>query len=69
MADDRVLQRQVLYLGEINDGQKAAWTRALEVAADDGDFSQVAIFPDDGAASELDCEVVQIRLSERSSAI
>ena len=27
-ADDRVLQRPVLYLGEINDSQKAAWARA-----------------------------------------
>jgi len=28
-ADGRVVQRQVLYLGEINDSQKAAWTRAM----------------------------------------
>ncbi len=65
-ADDRVLQRQVLYLGEINDSQKRAWTRAVEVFADDGEASQVAIFPDDRSAPELDCEVVQIRLSELS---
>ena len=65
-ADDRVLQRQVLYLGEINDSQKAAWTRAIEVFADDGEASQVAIFPDDRTAPQLDCEVVQIRLSELS---
>ena len=25
--DGRVVQRQVLYLGEINDSQKAAWSR------------------------------------------
>ena len=35
-ADDRVLQRQVLYLGEVNDSQKAAWTRAIEVFAEAG---------------------------------
>jgi hypothetical protein len=35
-ADARVLQRQVLYLGEINDSQKAAWTRAIEVFAEAG---------------------------------
>ena len=29
--DGRVVQRQVLYLGEINDGQKAAWCRTIEV--------------------------------------
>jgi hypothetical protein len=65
-ADDRVLQRQVLYLGEINDSQKAAWTRAIEVFAEAGQARQVAIFPDDRPAPELDCEVVQIRLSELS---
>ena len=65
-ADDRVLQRQVLYLGEINDSQKAAWTRAIEVFGDEGEARQMAIFPDDRPAPELACEVVQIRLSELS---
>ena len=65
-ADDRVLQRQVLYLGEINDSQKAAWTRAIKVFADDGEAQQVAIFPDDRAAPQLECEAVHIRLSELS---
>ena len=29
----RVVQRQVLYLGEINDSQGAAWCRTIEVAS------------------------------------
>ena len=29
--DGRVVQRQVLYLGEINDSQRAAWCRSIEV--------------------------------------
>ena len=57
---------KVLYLGEINDSQKAAWTRAIEVFAEAGPARQVAIFPDDRPAPELDCEVVHIRLSELS---
>ena len=65
-ADNRVLQRQVLYLGEINDSQKATWVRAIEVFADEGEARQMAIFPDDRSAPELACEVVQIRLSELS---
>lgn len=65
-ADDRVLQRQVLYLGEINDSQQAAWTRAIAVVSEGGEARQVAIFPDDRPAPELACEVVQIRLSELS---
>ena len=52
-ADDRVLQRQVLYLGEINDSQKAAWTRAIKVFPDDGEAQQEASFPDDRAAVGL----------------
>ena len=39
---------------------------AIAVFADDGAPSQVAIFPDDRTAPELDCEVVQIRLRELS---
>ena len=62
----RVLQRQVLYIGEINDSQKAAWTRAIKVFADDGEAPQVAIFPDDRAAPPLQCEAVLIRVSELS---
>jgi IS4 transposase len=63
--DQRVVQRQVLYLGEINDLQQAAWTRAVGVFQDGGAGSkQVAIFPDDRPAPELQHEVVQVRLSE-----
>ncbi len=42
----RVVQRQVLYLGEINDSQKAAWCRCIEVfEAPRGERRQVALFP------------------------
>ncbi len=30
-ASGRVVQRQVLYLGEINDAQRAAWCKSIEV--------------------------------------
>jgi hypothetical protein len=61
----RVVQRQVLYLGEINDSQKAAWCRCIEVfEAPQGEGRQVALFPEDRAAPELAHEVVQVRLSE-----
>ena len=32
-ASGRVVQRHVLYLGEINDSQKAAWCKTIEVLA------------------------------------
>jgi hypothetical protein len=41
----RVVQRQVLYLGEINDSQRAAWSRAIEVFDDGGDRSRSRCFP------------------------
>ncbi|MDH3276273.1 MAG: IS1634 family transposase [Gammaproteobacteria bacterium] len=61
---NRVVQRQVLYLGEINDQQHAAWCRTIDVVQEDARKArQIAIFPEDRPAPELDCEVVQVRLN------
>ena len=35
LLGDRVVQRQVLYLGEINDSQEASWRKTLEVFDED----------------------------------
>jgi hypothetical protein len=65
VADGRVVQRQVLYLGEINDAQRAAWCRCIEVLDEDRAAAvQVALFPEDHAAPQLACKVVQVRLNE-----
>jgi hypothetical protein len=62
---NRVVQRQVLYLGEINDQQHAAWCKTIEVAQQGKRRpQQVAIFPEDRPAPELDCDVIQVKLSE-----
>ena len=58
----RVVQRQVLYLGEINDSQRAAWCRTIEVLQGASGCAQMALFPEDREAPELDCAVVQVRL-------
>ena len=58
----RVVQRQVLYLGEINDSQRAAWCRSIEVLCGGPDPKPVALFPADREAPELDCEVVRVEL-------
>ncbi|MGP0089626.1 MAG: IS1634 family transposase [Xanthobacteraceae bacterium] len=60
----RVVQRQVLYLGEINDSQRAGWSRAVEAFDDKGQSTQIALFPEDRVAPVLDCDVVSIRLSQ-----
>jgi hypothetical protein len=62
---NRVVQRQVLYLGEINDGQRAAWCKTIEVVQEGKRKPrQVAIFPEDREAPALDWDVVQVKLNE-----
>lgn len=59
----RTVQRQVLYLGEINDSQRAGWCQAVEAFDESGQHSkQIALFPEDRAAPPLDCDVVHVRL-------
>src|SRR5438309_1968971 len=64
VSGGRTVQRQVLYLGEINDSQKAAWCRTIEAFDEAGqDPRQIALFPEDRPAPVLDCDVVHVRLS------
>jgi len=45
-ARGRVVQKPVLYLGEINDSQHAAWCREIEAFDEDSRRSrQLALFP------------------------
>jgi hypothetical protein len=66
LDDNRVVQRQVLYLGEINSSQAAAWRKAIEVFDEDaGAPCTLALFPEDRCeAVAADASVVQLRLSE-----
>ncbi|KXK29913.1 MAG: hypothetical protein UZ01_01389 [Candidatus Brocadia sinica] len=61
-----MVQRQVLYLGELNDNQRAGWVRTIEaVAGEKPTARQVALFPDDREALPIpDCETVQVRLDK-----
>jgi len=64
VADGRVVQRHVLYLGEINDSQRAAWCRSIAVFDEDrAEAAQIAVFPEDRPAPELSCAVVQVKLN------
>ena len=45
LLNGKVVQRQVLYLGEINDSQQLAWRKTIEVF-DEGAKRQVALFPE-----------------------
>jgi len=66
VAGGRVVQRHVLYLGEINSSQAEGWRKAIEVLDDDAGRSRtMALFPEDRCAGIApDASVVQVRLSE-----
>ncbi len=65
LDDGRVVQRQVLYLGEIHSSQAAAWRKAIEVLdTASGEPRTLALFPEDRCeALADDAGVVRLCLS------
>jgi transposase len=64
--DRRVVQRHVLYLGEINSTQELAWRKSIEVFQD-GQMrpATVALFPEDSCEALIpDESIVRVRLSQ-----
>jgi transposase len=60
-----VVQRQVLYLGEINDSQRAAWQKSIAVFDEQqGQFRQCVLFPEDRMSAADDPSAVQVRLNQ-----
>jgi len=48
LASDKTVQRTVLYLGEINDQQQAAWRKTLSVFDEEQqEYANLSLFPDD----------------------
>jgi len=66
LAGGRVVQRHVLYLGEINSSQAAVWRKAIEVLDEDvGHSRTMALFAEDRCTAVIsDASAVQLRLSE-----
>ena len=66
VAGGRVVQRHVLYLGEINDSQELAWRRSIEVLEDGAAQPQtLSLFPEDRCAAALaDASTVHVKLSQ-----
>jgi hypothetical protein len=63
--DGHRFQRQVIYLGEINDRQKASWIKQIEVFDEDKEeYGTMALFPEDRLAASPETPAVQIRLKE-----
>src|SRR6202043_3129793 len=65
LQSGKVAQRQVLYLGEINDSQQAAWRRTLEVF-DEGEqrFTPLSLFAEDRPVPADAVDSVQVKLRE-----
>jgi hypothetical protein len=64
VSGDRTVQRTVLYLGEINDTQQAAWRKTLAVF--DEDTQQVrnlSLFPEDRTIPADAVDSIQVKLS------
>jgi transposase len=66
VAGGRVVQRHVLYLGEINSSQELAWRKSIEVFEDGAERpSTLSLFPADRCEAVIpDESVVRVRLSE-----
>ena len=66
---DRIVQRHVLYLGELNGRQEAAWRKTVELLGEEEAAArrQVALFPEEHApldSAEGEAPVVRIKLAE-----
>lgn len=59
----RVVQRQVLHLGELNTTQLDSWQHTIEVIHEDGQRHQRRLFTDREAQAPADPDVVEVRLS------
>ena len=61
----KVVQRQVLYLGEINDSQREVWRKSIEIFEDGRSAPRtVALFAEEQTAPIDDEQVIQVRLKD-----
>src|SRR5688572_21242435 len=67
VSGGRVVQRHVLYLGEINSSQELAWRKSIEVLEDGGGDKArtLSLFPEDRCEGVVaDESVVRLKLSQ-----
>ena len=68
LTDGRVAQRHVLYLGELNSSQEAAWQRSLNLVDPEQTVAQqAALFPEDRALEPIhpgDVPIIRLKLDE-----
>ena len=60
----RVVQKHVLYLGEVSDQQRASWERAVRVIDEtSGECRQLALIPEDRPISAAEVDTLPVRLN------
>jgi transposase len=65
LQSGKVVQRRVLYLGEINDSQQAAWRKTLEVFDEQQQrATTLSLFPEDRPAPVDAVDTIRVKLSE-----
>jgi transposase len=64
LSSGKIVQRTVLYLGEINDTQEAAWLKTLDVFDEEEQKSrELSLFPDEREIPEEAVDSLQVKLS------
>ena len=64
LASNKTVQRTVLYLGEINDEQQAAWRKTLSVFDEEQqEYANLSLFPDDREIPTDAVDSLQVKLS------
>jgi hypothetical protein len=70
LHDGRIVQRHVLYLGELNGRQETSWRKSVDLfGQDDGAPQQAALFPEEHAPVQSDGDslpIVRVRLAGMS---
>jgi hypothetical protein len=65
LQSGKVVQRRVLYLGEISDSQQASWRKTLEVFDEQQQrATTLRLFPEDRPAPAAVLDTIQVKLSE-----
>src|SRR5256886_14218422 len=64
IASSKTVQRTVLYLGEINDQQQAAWRKTLSVFDEEQqEYANLSLFPDDREIPADAVDSLQVKVS------
>ena len=65
VAGGQSAQRQLLYLGEINDSQEQAWRKSIEVFDEDaGQAREACLFPDDRPIPAEEVNALSLQMSQ-----